>query len=371
MTVSAKDVQRLFLQAVLSRGVLSGKLAQTLWAKSKDAVMAADDSLEIPHSDTREEWDAFVIKVNQALDPLDLEFRHLQEETSGREMYAIYTKSPKVNRKGDEIAQMATDYTPGEIAFFKAMVGTLLRRLAQSNPLAKVEQIMLAPRESFSISSLAALREVSALKPKSNMSKTQAEVVLASFVAKGWLLKSKQVVLSNPRGRYSLSARALLELEPYLKSTYSDEILECLICNEIMTKGVACPIANCKVRMHFHCFIKYTSRNRKCPTCASDWPGTDPKNMGPVGEGAVRDGDDGKRRVRKSVENSDDDEEEENEEMDDEPSQPTQPRTQRSRKAKGKPAANESMEVDEEQDEAEDSDTPVKTQGKRRVSRRS
>ncbi|KAJ6502611.1 hypothetical protein C8R45DRAFT_626081 [Mycena sanguinolenta] len=358
MTVSAKDVQRLFLQAVLSRGVLSGKLAQALWAKSKDAVMAADDSLEIAHSDTREEWDAFVIKVNQALDPLDLEFRHLQEETSGREMYAIvrtlllivswYTGPPKVNRKGDEIAQMATDYTPGEIAFFKAMV----------------EQIMLAPRESFSISSLAALREVSALKPKSNMSKTQAEVVLASFVAKGWLLKSK-------RGRYSLSARALLELEPYLKSTYPEEILECLICNEIMTKGVACPAANCKVRMHYHCFTKYTSRNRKCPTCASDWPGTDPKNMSAVGEGAVRDGDDGKRRVRKSVENSDDDEEEENEDMDDEPSQPTQPRTQRSRKSKGKPAANENMEVDEEEDEAEDSDTPAKTQGKRRVSRRS
>jgi RNAse (barnase) inhibitor barstar len=30
-----------------------------------------------------------VVKVNQALNPLDLEFRHLQEETSGREMYAI------------------------------------------------------------------------------------------------------------------------------------------------------------------------------------------------------------------------------------------------------------------------------------------
>jgi hypothetical protein len=28
----------------------------------------------------------------------------------------------QVNRKGDEIAQMATDYTPNEIAFFKAIV---------------------------------------------------------------------------------------------------------------------------------------------------------------------------------------------------------------------------------------------------------
>ena len=52
----------------------------------------------------------------------------------------------------------------------------------------QVEQIMLAPHESFSVSSLAALREVNTLK--SNMTKTQAEVVLGSFVAKGWLLKS-------------------------------------------------------------------------------------------------------------------------------------------------------------------------------------
>jgi non-structural maintenance of chromosomes element 1 len=48
---------------------------------------------------------------------------------------------------------------------------------------------MLAPNESFCVSSLAALREVSHLS--TNMTKTQAEVVLGSFVARGWLLKSK------------------------------------------------------------------------------------------------------------------------------------------------------------------------------------
>jgi hypothetical protein len=87
---------------------------------------------------------------------------------------------------------MATDYTPGEIAFFKAMVR--IPFIMISCPMHfKVEQIMLSAHESYSISSLAALREISFLKPKSNMSKSQAEVVLASFVAKGWLLKSKQV----------------------------------------------------------------------------------------------------------------------------------------------------------------------------------
>lgn len=36
--VSASDVDRLFLQAVLSRGVMSSKLAQLLWEKSIEAV---------------------------------------------------------------------------------------------------------------------------------------------------------------------------------------------------------------------------------------------------------------------------------------------------------------------------------------------
>jgi len=53
---------------------------------------------------------------------------------------------------------------------------------------------MLARNEAFSLSSMAALREVSTIKPKSNMTKTQAETVLASFVAKGWLLRSKYVI---------------------------------------------------------------------------------------------------------------------------------------------------------------------------------
>lgn len=46
---------------------------------------------------------------------------------------------------------------------------------------------MLAPNETFCVSSFTALREVNS----KNMTKTQAEIVLASFVAKGWLIKSR------------------------------------------------------------------------------------------------------------------------------------------------------------------------------------
>jgi hypothetical protein len=46
MPVSAADVDRLFLQAVLSRGLLSGSLAQTLWEKSIDAVNGIENLIQ-------------------------------------------------------------------------------------------------------------------------------------------------------------------------------------------------------------------------------------------------------------------------------------------------------------------------------------
>ncbi|KAI6005524.1 Nse1 non-SMC component of SMC5-6 complex-domain-containing protein [Pisolithus albus] len=300
--VAASDVQRLFLQAVFSRGILSYSHALVLWKKCVDAVKAANPVLDVRASDRREEWDAFVNRINDALNPLDLEFRHVLDEEAGEEMYAV------VNTRGDEIAQMATDYTPAEIAYFRAV-------------------------------SLAALREVNALK--TSMTKSQAESVLGSLVARGWLLKSK-------RGRYSLSTRSLLELSPYLKSNYPDECLECTICMEIVTRGVACNTPACQTRMHNHCFRKLPAKQaRSCPTCQCDWP-QDRKTLRPVGEAAIRDGqDEGRRRRRKSTAEASDEEDEEDSRMDEDVPSQSQPRRRRTRGAAA-------MEVDEGEEEGQD-----------------
>ncbi|KAF7969019.1 hypothetical protein HWV62_28628 [Athelia sp. TMB] len=302
--VSSNDVQRLFLQAVISRGMLSENLAMVIWAKCVDAVKAADESLNIPHDGSKAAWEAFTTKITNTLDPLDLDFHHQAEENTGRKMWAI------VNKKGDAVAQMATDYSAQEIAYFKAIV----------------EQIMLARNEAYSVSSLAALREVNSLK--SNMSKTQAEVVLGSFVAKGWLLKSS----------------TLMELNTYLKETYAEEYIECTICMESLTRGVACITPNCKTRLHRHCFKAFRRRTSACPSCRKDWP-EEVKSMAPVGEDAVKDGqDEGGRRLRRksTAEDSDEDDEDDEEE---EPSQPA------STQKKARPAKKPSQLSDDEEEE--------------------
>ncbi|KAH9856996.1 Nse1 non-SMC component of SMC5-6 complex-domain-containing protein [Lenzites betulinus] len=347
--VSSADVQRLFLQAILSRRILSQKLAAKIWEKCIDAVKEANDTLEIAYRADRNSWDDFVTSVNEALNPLDLEFAHLHDEVSGKEMYAV------VNRKGDEIAQMATEYSATEIAYFKAVL----------------EQIMLAPSESFCVSSLAALREVNSLK--TNMTKSQAETTLGSFVARGWLLKSKL-------GRYSLATRTVLELQTYLRNTYEGEVLDCTICMELVTRGIACYTNQCKTRMHTHCFNNYKRRHQKCPTCNQSWSEGNLNKLRPVGEAAYREGQDhNRRRMRRSTEDDDDEDEdadadadgEENYEGDDaepEPSQsqagPSQNQTNGRPKRKAAAAREESVEA-----KVEKASPPPRTQ-RRKSSRR-
>lgn len=102
---------------------------------------------------------------------------------------------------------------------------------------------MTAGNDAFSIGSRAAVREITTLKL--NMTQTHGENLLSSFVAKGWLYQSKYAVrpwlptawktdsCCCRRGRYALAARSLLELGPYLKSTYGEDVFECHFCGKV------------------------------------------------------------------------------------------------------------------------------------------
>ncbi|KAF5357780.1 hypothetical protein D9756_001638 [Leucocoprinus leucothites] len=334
--VQQADVNRLFLQSMLSRGSVPEKLARTIWKKCVEAVNAVSKDGRIPFRE--DGWQNFVNVINVSLDKLELHFRSFEDQRTGQLIYSI------VNLKGDAIAQMATEYTPAEIAYFKALV----------------EQIMLAPRHKYSVSSLVALREVSMIKPKTNITKSQAEVVLSTFVARGWLVKSKN-------GRYSLSPRSLLELRPYLQLNYSDQVLRCYLCEEILTIGVACVHEGCKCKMHPVCFKKYSKAHKTgtlpCKDCEQEWPrDINSEDFIPIGEKAVRKGEQ-EQRVRAG---GGSDGEDENEDYEDQgvdmesqsQSQPMQTQARKTSKSKGKQSK---VTVENETDE----DAPPATSTKR------
>ena len=114
--------------------------------------------------------------------------------------------------------------------------------------------------------------------------------------------------------------------------------------------------------MHRHCLVKFRRQKNSCPSCNNAWPqDAKDKQLLPVGEDAVKDGQDGKRQTRiRSTEQSDEDAESEE---DPEPSQDLTPQNN-TQKGRRKPVrADNSMDVDP----AEEASQPQRT---RRSSRR-
>lgn len=105
----------------------------------------------------------------------------------------------------------------------------------------------------------------------------QAEKTLNGLVAEGWFERSKE-------GWYTLSPRALLELQTWLVNEYNDEDTEgddwqrikfCEACKGIVTVGRRCAELDCNVRLHDICQEAFLSSrpNRNCPRCETEWDG--------------------------------------------------------------------------------------------------
>ncbi|KAG8877765.1 hypothetical protein FRB97_003137 [Tulasnella sp. 331] len=212
------DVDRLFIQALMTRRVVSEVLLKKLFVKSKAAVLSVDKDVQVSDLD----WPTFLARVKSSLDVLDLNIARTVDEETGHGVYAL------VNTVGDEVSKLATEYPAEHIVYFRHIV----------------EQIMTAPRQAFSISSMAALSELASLPEpvRKKITKIQAQALLNSFVARGWLAK----------------------------------------------KG------KCPHKIHKPCYDKLGHNARKCPTCNAPWPNSGA--LKEVGEGAVRDGDREPRR---------------------------------------------------------------------------
>ncbi|KAF9163951.1 hypothetical protein DFQ26_001952 [Actinomortierella ambigua] len=230
------DTHRLFLQAAISR-------------RHMDEVTARDLYQRVSEYDAGE-YEEFIGKLNEGLNSVEFEFRRAVDEVTGQPVLSL------TNTNGQKIAQVATSYNPTELEFFKHLV----------------DAIVNADDEAFCIGSKAALIESSNLKNKDNkpltLSKKDAESLLSRFVADQWFLRSSA-------GAYSLSMRTLLELQTYLKETYPDQIQECTLCMDIITKGQRCQVSACAARLHHHCAQRYFQNrtNKACPTCQSQWTG--------------------------------------------------------------------------------------------------
>lgn len=186
---------------------------------------------------------SFIAIANAAVSPLDLEIRSCLRQTQADEQTAPERVYALVNTTSDSLTQLATTYTPDEIAFIKrlldAMFETNNTRIAEAMVVSAMQATQLAR-----VSAADANRRQSDTQQQQaqsgvaqSLSMSQAETILQQLVQDGWLEKSW-------KGFYSLSPRGLMELRGWLVATYNDDTDEdrriakikfCAACRDIIT----------------------------------------------------------------------------------------------------------------------------------------
>ncbi|WVQ77331.1 hypothetical protein IAR50_007015 [Cryptococcus sp. DSM 104548] len=283
------DLHRVLIQTFLARRVISDKLLVVLYQRAIAAVKAYDPRFKPPYAPTAAGAAEIVLELSDILHVASMEIAKGQDQRTGAVFYVLR------NVDATEVARLATDLNQQEIDFYRKLV----------------EAIMI----SYPANSLANGQARSLVKDMEGNTKppqSWAAKLLESLVSRGWISRSK-------RSRYSLSVRAITELETYLKSEFPDYIQNCRRCKRIVFEGVACSKDECTAHYHSYCYNTISAMpNPKCQhsPCSAPFRQFPPK---PIGEKAVSTMEDSfsggvkKRKRGRQTGGGDDDEEEEDE----------------------------------------------------------
>jgi hypothetical protein len=216
------------------------------------------------------------------LEFFDYQIRSIRDQQSKALVYAL------VNNSSDALTQLATTFTPSEIAYIRRVLDCMF----ETNNTSIREVMALKHTEASQLARLSKRSRQSGRQSQINgdaeeatqadtgISISEADSILDNLVSTSFLQKSAA-------GYFSLAPRALMELRSYLKETYNasaDEtedggeivrIRDCEGCREIVTVGIRCNNKECGVRWHDACANSYYRgvREKKCPRCRTDCSG--------------------------------------------------------------------------------------------------
>lgn len=201
-----------------------------------------------PEDISEDQFLDYVSAANTAVSPFDLEIRSalpqapkpINQDDAQAPPSRVYAL---VNTTSDALTQLATTYSPDEIAFIKRLLDNMFdthnTRLCAGMAISQMKAVQLskAPssgRQSTGNDPTQTQTQTAAVQ---SLRMTQAETVIINLIEEGWLQKSQ-------KGYLSLTPRALMELRGWLVLTYNDEnydgrVMErikfCAACQEIIT----------------------------------------------------------------------------------------------------------------------------------------
>lgn len=235
------DSNRAFLQAFMARSSMTFEDAQPILA----AILTVSEGRTVgPEEISEDQFSDYVSAANTAISPFDLEIRSslpqapqpAQQDATQPPPARVYAL---VNTTSDALTQLATTYSPDEIAFLKRLLDYMFvtnnTRLCEGMAASQMQAVQLhkaPPGVQHSMGNEPTQTQTAAVQ---SLRMTQAETMITHLIEEGWLQKS-------PKGYLSLTARALMELRTWLRSTYNDHwepvaerIKNCAACLDIIT----------------------------------------------------------------------------------------------------------------------------------------
>jgi hypothetical protein len=225
------EAQQLLLQLLWAKQVFKERDLQDLFKKVlQNYQLPPNTGLEL-----------FIRDINKNLEIMGLEIRRVVDEEIGTPYWGL------ANTRNDDLAKIATFYTPEQVILFKFIIEKLfvdnidgeLSKIDANNLRIKIEE--------------------------KQMTVSKADETIQQLINDQWLKENE--------GTVSLGIRSFLELKAYIEEVYKDYILECIMCQELVIKGQRCSNNVCSVRMHNHCAHRWfeSSPNNNCPTCTNAW----------------------------------------------------------------------------------------------------
>ncbi|XP_045902195.1 non-structural maintenance of chromosomes element 1 homolog isoform X1 [Micropterus dolomieu] len=232
MTRQMGDSHRRFLQTMMASGIVDEQGAKTHYQYCCETcnTQHAPDKL-----------DDFIETINSKLQPMFMQIRKGMSEDNGQQYYAL------VNMAETDVTRMSSDYTDNELELFGKTMD------------------LIVGSENGKASSTDILNSADTLTTK-KLKKSETEHLLNRLVHDKWL--------NEKRGEYTLSTRCIIEMEPYIRTMYQDQVKVCHICHNIAFQCQICENPTCGIKIHNPCVARYFKGRAepRCPACDDFWP---------------------------------------------------------------------------------------------------
>ncbi|KOS13618.1 hypothetical protein Malapachy_2021 [Malassezia pachydermatis] len=224
----------------MARETIQQALVQGLLARR----FVARDDLRAIYGDlcsalqVSEAFEADLDAIQMSLSPLGLDVRTCHDQVTAVAYVAL------INAKGDSLAELATPYSPSELHYIRSLIGHMIH----------------APDARFAIPSTQALLVASHMQP-TPLTKQAASDLLQNLERRGWFAYLRRT------GAYTLTTRALCELDAFLRQEWEGAMYECLVCYALVTLGERCASPQCQAAVHTSCIDAFCARHTSCPQC--------------------------------------------------------------------------------------------------------